>query len=325
VSRAAGARLLLATALALLAGPAFAAASPLDFPFHLPAGVPPQLRALVRERMGTSEPPRPSRSEFELKTSNGYRIGVLGMGRDVIVEVTRNHGSAATAYVARGTVTPGRLRASFGDLGEVAVSFRPSGRVEFSTPRRHCHGASQYRSRLGVFVGEIRLRGENGFFSVHSQRAKGKVRDSLDPRCERGHFGRQAERSLRPSQAQATPQGLELSFLSASWRHAVSSASFGALGTGKKTLFLASAEQSEGRVATFRFAIKAGPSQALAIDSALTQARVSPPAPFRGTGTYRAAPDGTTTWTGGLSVNFPGAGHFPLVGPSFKADIGTGF
>jgi hypothetical protein len=314
--------LLLATALALLAVPALANAEAPGVPLPLPAGVPPQLRAELRAETGTSTPRGPFMPKFQLHVHGGYRVGVFGIGSTAILEVFRGHARAATAYVARGTVTPGRIQATFGDLGEVTMRFRPSGQSSLSKPLRHCHGASRYRSRLGVFAGSFRFKGENGYISIHAHRAKGEVRESLTARC--GLQGR----GLSHGAARASGDGfqsIEPESLGASWRHGVSAASFAAIGFKSQLLYLSFAEQSEGALAKIRFAFTSGPSKALSINDALTQARVTPPAPFKGTGTYRAAPDGTTTWTGALSVNFPGAGHFPLTGPEFKTELGAGF
>ena len=316
-------RLLLASALGLLALPALASADAPGVPLPLPAGVPPQLRAKLHAETGTRTPSGQFMPKFDLHVHGGYDVSVLGVGSAAIVEVTHGHARAATAYIARGTVTPGRIQASFGDLGKVSMRFRPSGQASLSKPLRSCGGASLYRSRLGVFGGDFQFKGENSYISVHAHRAKGAIRESLAPHCgRRGPHG--SDRSVARSSSDGF-QSIEPEFLAAGWRHGVRAESFAAIGFGKSLLYLAFVEQSEGALAKIQFAFASGPSKALSIDDALTQARVTPPAPFKGTGTYRAAPDGTTSWTGPLSVNLPGAGHFPLTGPEFKAEIGAGF
>jgi hypothetical protein len=75
-----------------------------------------------------------------------------------------------------------------------------------------------------------------------------------------------------------------------------------------------------------RFALATAPSKKVfAFNEALTGATITPPEPFHGKGTYRAASDGTTTWSGPLSVSFPGAPRLPLTGGEFKATLATGF
>jgi hypothetical protein len=314
-------RLLLVALLALLAVPAAATAGPLGFPFDLPAQVPAQFRGLVSSQMAPSSSPAPFHPVFVLGANNGYRVGVIGIGSAVVLEVVHGRSRAMTAYVARGTVTPRRLEASFGSFGKVAMRFRPSAGRSGQEPPRRCQGAGRFTSRRGVFVGSVRFRGEDGYVSVDAHRAKGQV-SSLAPRCEQSSSTRPAEHSTQP--VQQSGGGAEVGSLSAGWRRAVASTSFAAIGFGSKTLFLASAEQSQGPLAIFRVAVAVA-TRGFAIDDALTLARVSPPAPFAGAGTYRAAPDGTRTWTGELAVNFPGAPHLPLTGPQFKARLEAGF
>ena len=50
-----------------------------------------------------------------------------------------------------------------------------------------------------------------------------------------------------------------------------------------------------------------------------------PPAPFAGKGIYRAAPDGSTTWSGTLAVFFPGEPRLSLSGPPFKPTLHSGY
>ena len=98
------------------------------------------------------------------------------------------------------------------------------------------------------------------------------------------------------------------------------------LRVGKTTLFAAINEESLGSVARMRFALATAPSKkSLAYNEALTKATITPPKPFHGTGTYSAASDGATSWTGPLSVSFPGAPRLPLAGAEFKATLTTGF
>jgi hypothetical protein len=314
-------RLFLAAALALLAVPTAATASPLGFPFDLPEQVPPQLRAQVPSQMAPSKSPLPFLPTFVLEPRGGYRIGVIGIGDAVLLEVVRKHRRAMTAYVARGTVTSRRLQASFGEFGEVTMRFHPSPARPWQEAHRRCKGAGRFINRSGVFVGRVRFRGENGYVSVNARRAKGQV-SGLAPQCRRGGFSKRPGYASGSSQrGQQSPQ---LAFLGAGWRHGVNSTSFGVLGLGAKALFLASTAQSLGRLAIFRMAIAEG-ARNFTVDNALTLARVNPPAPFEGTGTYRAGPDGTKTWTGKLAVDLLGAPHLPLTGPLFKAALDASF
>jgi hypothetical protein len=60
---------------------------------------------------------------------------------------------------------------------------------------------------------------------------------------------------------------------------------------------------------------------AFTYDDRLTSADVIAPTPFAGAAAYRTTPDGTTTWTGDLSAELPGADRFSLTGPTFRVRL----
>ncbi len=329
-------RVRLATALIGLSAlvlPSSALANALD----IPAAAPPKFRALLRAKLHMPPPHHGFETRFDLEAKHGYKISVVGGGNIVAVEVTKPlpHGKedllerligskqAVTAYVARGTVTEHRIAASFGRLGRIDVRFRPSGRVVESRPGRRCHGADHYTSRLGVFVGSIRFSGEKHYVAVRSHRAKGKVRTPLHLHCASIPHGVRSDRRARPvpHHTAFTP-----TFLTATRRHGVSSVELITLGIGRSTLFAAITEEGLGSMARIRFALTTAHSKkAVVLNDPLTKATITPPPPFRGKGTYRAAPDGTTTWTGPLSVTFPGAPRLPLTGEDFETTLEAGF
>jgi hypothetical protein len=311
----------LALCLAVIAAPATAAGQEV-LPFQLPADAPSQLRTLLRGQAsaGATRARGSFHSALQLKVGDGLQLRIIGLGATVAIVADRHR--ATTAYLARGIVTPGRLRASFGKLGEVDVRFQPSADPSWVKAHRHCKGAGRFAVRRGVFVGTIRFRGENGFVSVDSRRAKGSV-SSVAQKCRRGPV----QPPPKPQASSSTPPFPELEFnsLGASWREGVSSASVGALAIGRRVFFIAQTGQSEGGIAKLRFAYGTASPRTFTYDETLTKARLAPPAPFVGVGTYRAAPDGTTSWTGSLAVNFPDASRLPLTGPQFKPVLSVGF
>jgi hypothetical protein len=319
--------------LSALVLPSSALANVLD----IPAAAPPKFRALLRAKLHMPPPHHGFESRFELKARHGYKVTVVGEGNIVALEVTKPlpHGKenpleklvgskqAVTAYVTRGTVTQHRIAASFGQLGKVDVRFRPSGRVVESRPGRRCHGADHFTSRLGVFVGGVRFDGENHYVAVRSHRAKGRVRAPLHLHCASLPRGVRSDRRARPVPHH---EAFSPTFLTATRRHGVSSVELIALGIGGTTLFAAISEEGLGSMARIRFALTTTQSKkAVVFNDALTEANIAPPAPFQGKGTYSAAPDGTTTWTGPLSISFPGTPRLSLTGEDFEAKLETGF
>jgi hypothetical protein len=321
-------------ALCLCVLPSFATADRLD----IPAAAPPQFRALLRAKLHMPPPRRHGfESRFDLEAQHGYTVSVVGEGDIVAVEVSRPvaHGKkdaleeligsqrAVTDYVARGTVTEHRIAATFGKFGKIDVRFRPTGQVVESDPGRRCRGADHFTSRLGVFVGGFRFSGEGHYVSVRSHKAKGRIRSPLHLQCNSRPPHSFSSSRARPVREQ--PSFIP-TFLTATRRHAVSALELVTLQIGKTTLFVAINEESLGSMARMRFALATAPSKkTLSVNDALTAATIAPPAPFHGKGTYRAASDGTTTWTGPLSISFPGAPRLPLTGEEFEATLESGF
>jgi hypothetical protein len=292
-----------------LAAPA-AQAAPAELPLLPPL---PQSRVLAEH--GKSVRPKPEfRSGFVVE-ADGYQVGVTTFGNAVSFEVWRRSGKqqVLTAYLARGVARPERLQATFGKFGKISMRFRESR----GGPRSICRFGQLLVKRRGVFVGNLRFRGEGGYVSVRLHQAKGAI-VTPGKRCR-----------YRPSRRDSLRDFIELflspkaALLSLS-RDGVDLTAFLALEAKRSSLFAAIDEESRGKLAIVRLCEVSRPRRIRA-DETLTAASVSPPAPFHGVGRYRAAPDGTTTWSGDLSVNFPGAPRFPITGPDFESFLEVPF
>jgi hypothetical protein len=302
----------------------------------LPVSTPPQLRAFLRERTQ----PSPARSNFEsrfaMKVGHGYEMAVIGRGRVVQVEIglpsSLQQGSpgsspigtseALTFYIARGTVTPHRIAASFGEFGRVNVHFKPAGPPVESQSQRRCRGVDHFTIQRGTFVGSVRFFGEGNYFNAHSHHAPGRIRTPLRLHCAPPRLYSRAgslQRAIHP-----VDFGSQAS-LSAFWRHGVRSIGLFSFGIRNAQLTAAFTEESLGSVALIHFGLAISKPKILTVDNALTSASLTPPAPFHGKGTYNAAPDGTKTWTGSLSAAFPGAPRRPLTGEQFKVEVNASF
>ncbi len=326
-------RLPLATVLVLVGLFVLPASSPAH-PLIPPASLPVELGQLLRARQHA-----PSRrgfeSRFELAAGHGYRLVVLGKGDTVLIEVGRpkslSGGSpeesrvasqSLTAYAARGTVTRRRIAASFGKLGRIDVRFHPTGKAVALPLQHRCRGGDHFTRQLGVFAGAIRFDGEQRYVAVHAHRAPGRVRSPLSLHCLPD---RSRSSASRPRLVGQPSDGGFRGSLGAFSRHAVESTELYAFVNHDRTLTVAVVEESLGRIAEFHLGLSVSRSRVLTADDALTQATLAPPPPFHGTGTYRAAPDGTKSWTGPLSVSFPGAPRWPLTGEQFRVALNAGF
>lgn len=328
-----------AAAAGVLLAPAASRATPLD----IPAAAPPQFRAMLRAKLHTSERRSSAMTRIELEPQHGYRLMVIGEGNMVAFVVMKEANllsllldskkavsRTASAYVTRGTVTPTRIEGSFGRFGSVAMRFRPPGRTTKGDPRR-CLGHSHYLTRRGVFAGHLRFSGENGYVRVRAHRARGRVRTPRHLRCRRGIFIGAFLRQRSSRHATRESSGDTEAELVAERRTPTDSTellAFQLPSLGPRSglaLLLALQEESGKRMAVVRYGLTFARGSILSHDDALTSATLRPPRPFHGKGVYSAAPDGTKTWGGSLSIALPGVPQLPLTGPEFATELEVGF
>lgn len=279
--------------------------------------LPPSPRSRLLSQHGKPVRPTPFfRSGFVLE-ADGYRVGVSTFGSAVYLEVWRGHRGKriATSYLARGVARPERLQATFGNFGKVKMRFRPSRHRTWAGRRRSCRGANRFIKKHGVFRGSLRFRGEGGYVTVRIHRARGAVVIPA-PKCRKRRGGPGFDFDLNFFQ----PKVALLSVM----RMGIDATAFLALEGRRNTQFVATTEESRGRLAIVRIAVLRKHSP-VRTNEALTTAKLTPPAPFHGTARYRAYPDGATSWSGDLSVNFPGAPRFPLTGPSWETFLEVPF
>ena len=320
---------LVAFATSLLLAPAVAPANPLD----IPAAAPPQFRAALRARLQMKERRSAAELRIDLGRQHGYRLMVVGEDNVVAFfafdERRRSQGAharspdsvsqVATAYVTHGVVTPTRIEGSFGRFGSVAVRFRPSGRTSTEALHR-CRGQRGYVTRYGAFVGNVRFTGEDGYVAVRAHRARGRIRGPRHVHCR----GRRIRPPSRHRSSGSHSDGRRATLV-AKHRTATKGTEVLAFQAGDIALLLALAEESLGRMAILHYALEIVSGSVITHDDALTSATLAPPRPFHGRGIYEEAPDGTRTWSGSLSVAFPGSPRLPLTGPEFAAKLGVGF
>ena len=275
----------------------------------------------------TWELPHPSKFEstFVVKASNGYSIRVEGWGRNVKLVASRTSplGSGTTGsgeiteYLTRGSVTKAGLKAKFGNLGEISVTFSPTRTIKKITVplplRKQDCRTTVGPDNLGIFVGTIKFAGEAGYTAVDAHRAKGVIGMSAKQvDCQKS-----SESEAPILSVQTTSMTRSLYFIAST----LQASSGNPLAAQHFAFFAAGVREEVGLMAVSRTLIAIGPSSVLVLNSAAGSALVSPPAPFGGTGSFIQNADGSTSWTGSLIANFPGEENVAIVGPGFSGSL----
>jgi hypothetical protein len=256
------------------------------------------------------EAPLPPPGAFRLKASNGYSIFVFGAraykDKPAAVTLLVTSKRDAAIYSVPAVVTETSIQADLGDLGEIVVTFHPSGKPQ--TNRSRC-GGKPVTFDSGVYEGTITFHGEEGYTAVEATRAQGSLDLLIDLLCP-GAFGSIGGPHLPGAQLDAYAGG--------SWEsphlrvvknrpHAPAH-------------FEADVSEKHGRVSVARYVGAIAPARTFEYDPKVQVATVRPPSPFSGTARFRKARS-ANRWTGDLSVDFPGRADVRLTGRRAHAKL----
>jgi hypothetical protein len=86
-------------------------------------------------------------------------------------------------------------------------------------------------------------------------------------------------------------------------------------------LFVAGTSERVGALHIGRSVLVEGMPASFEALGDLSSATIGPPKPFSGTASFVRKIDGSTEWSGTLSVALPGAESTALTGPEFEADL----
>lgn len=257
-------------------------------------------------------------AEFRVPGSNGYDLVVSYFNRrEISVIATKGRTSASHRVPWRPYAERG-FEAKLPGLGRIAVEFQPLGKPRRLTPFPGCEGRPGSRQR-GVFAGTIRFRGERGYTAVEASRAHGSMVTSYRETC-RGESGGRSE--------EAQP-AIDLIAMAPKGRVAFSATlfDFGHSEIPPRLMYLASHfRRSPGMEVVRLVHISREKVDSLTAEHSgrAAAAHVAAAAPFTGSAAFAVEPGGGVTWTGDLSVSFPGTGPVRLTGKRFKARLCVG-
>jgi hypothetical protein len=262
-------------------------------------------------------------ADFEVPASNGYDAYIFAIhqthpNRHAHVYLALENGDSQASYRARALFTNRHLNASLGPFGRINLRIRHDHRAALTAAHAlhiPTHSGDQTTSAakatnrvrfclLSVsdsqnsrFRGRIRFEGEQGYSSIHANRAYGSV-DSGKISCSSG--GKRVHGTFLTAEA--------------------GQVTFGASHYDrwpKRSFLYASQSETVGRVTVER---SAASHRGAVFDFSpdFLTAHVEPSAgPLSGTADF-AAPD---QWTGDLTASFPGEPDVPLTGPEFTARL----
>ncbi|MGN6815767.1 MAG: hypothetical protein ACTHK3_06750 [Solirubrobacterales bacterium] len=263
--------------------------------------------------------------EFALAANNGLYAQVANY-EQVTLEIKRK-GRFAT-YEVPGEVTETGMKAQFGALGRIDVTFEPT-ETRTEEPPKGCTGKPTTMSD-GFFVGTIEFTGERQYVRIAQTRAKGTL--SVWRESEWQCPGRKGPRhphvvAARPSVAgppgRSKVEKEPASLVALSRRCHCVFAAFAERdrkGRGPSAFVGAEFEKREGMEITRATTANAGAS-AFVFDHKTGTASVRPPQPFTGHATFKRRPHKRDLWRSTIRVPLLGAAPLSARGPDFRARL----
>ena len=250
---------------------------------------------------------------FRLEAGNGYTIiGFAGSERidgSGSIALLVRRGGAAVWYVAPATVTPTRLEADLGALGEISAEIVPSGRKK--TLRSPCSDDVVRGFEPNLYRGSFEFHGELDYTDAAATDVREYTAFYLAVVCP-GRTG-----------GEGSGPGLPGARLRAFSRHGDRHVSLqlNKNRPGRPTFFEATLKEERGKIRIERTVTGRQPAAAFEYDPLLRKATVAPSAPFSGVAHYRRDAAPANRWTGTLSVDFPGKANVPLAGTAFSVHV----
>jgi hypothetical protein len=281
-------------------------------------------------------------AELNGRGTHGFRFVLFSLGsRAVFLSVSRRVSRVGEEDVnyfgrprgGRADFGAGTLDVRIGRLGDFHGRFVPTS-TETQKTRNGCTGEPTTTEK-GFFVGSFDFRGERGYTTVHKHRERGTVMRQGATRCRipaghrhhrpssqskrerereennfrlvagdaEGDIVLQAGREEAPKELHISPTNFQVSALGAKVGNFE-------VGRGASVFDL-----ERDAAATFQIPNLAEP---------LSEATITPPAPFSGSATFHLEDPRTATWTGDLAVELPGLGKLPLTGEGIDAGVCKG-
>lgn len=259
-----------------------------------------------------------------LRATHGYRANFSENDKGFFFVRVLGHGSTTDFSMKTRRAPDGHLTADFGKRGRFDLRFVPMGKAEPLALGEICKGP-RGSWQPGYLIGRARFRTERGFarFRLHRVFAADESWGRMvcefggfptlgHPKEKRTSLGAVAETYAAGGFSLAGPER-SISFRATQfYRHARPA--------DQRVDFAAEMKENSGRLTIHRKLIVAAPERSLLFPggpSLPEEIKVKPPAPFAGSAEFLRTRESVFTWTGDLSVAFPGRAPVRLAGPRF--------
>jgi hypothetical protein len=257
---------------------------------------------------------------FDLPANHGLHGHLENSSEGVTLEIGRK--GRQVTYEVDGEVTEVGVKARFGKLGLIDVTFEPTETREDSP--RGCTGPPSTLSR-GFFVGTIQFTGEHGYVQIEETRVKGTLDVWRESEWKCPHHKQpqapqvSALRTRKAPEAEMEPGSL-IAFRRGCRCFFAAYAERSRRGRGPTFFIGAKFEKREAMEITRVLYAKARPSR-FVFDHVAGTATVRPPQPFSGRGTFKRRPHGRDLWRTTIRVPLLGAEPLDLRGPGSHAHL----
>jgi hypothetical protein len=264
----------------------------------------------------TDQFPSGQEAEFDVSGTNGFKVHFSISKR--YVDAVAAKGTAIVSYkVHAGQAEDGRFAGALPGIGHVSVRFRQRGktkRIAILCPK------APTLIHPGVFLGTIRLRGEQGYTVVHATRAVGAVSET--PRHNCGGSGKRRQSALMLALRPMKPQFLSIEAKASN----IAFLSGQIINAEKLELSILGASHSRRRdgMLVENAVVEFGSAPAILLTEDLEfpkTATVQPPRPFSGSAGFELHDPHSSSWTGDLAVDLPGIGGVRLAGRRFRSRL----
>jgi hypothetical protein len=261
--------------------------------------------------------------ELTLQANNGLHAH-LENSEDGIVTLEVRKGGQFVTYQVPGEISEEGLKARFGRLGLIDVTFTPTTTLNSTARGDGCTGAPR-TLREGVFAGTIDFTGERDFVRIEGPQATGSMSVISQWECpETQAMNPVARVSRLLSAAPRNGEGERESATLVAMKHGFSSyfvAGVAHRHSGGSSIFLGARIEALEDVLIWRATEVHGLASAFDFDFDAGTATLRPPAPLRGHASFSAHSRGHGRWRSTIRVPLLGADPIATGRPAFKVTL----